>query len=219
MQLLRLARYVLLLAVLSLSLVYFTNYVLAVELNPTPTISKAPSYSENIRQRAKERAEEQKQDRASKAAEIKENWRVKACQTKEKVVRQQFRHLTDLVDNMFRHFDRTAERVQEYYKNKVVPTGKTAPNYDALLTDVKAKKEAVNKALTAAKTNAQDFDCNTENPREQLNQFHKDMQVVKQALYDYRKSIKNLTQAVHKVAQDNEEKATKAPKPTKEVRQ
>ena len=122
--------------------------------------------------------------------------KLKSCQAKEATIKQRSDQLTKTAENMLEKFDNIATRVEKYYSDKVVPSGKTVSNYDALVADIAAKKVLVQTALTKAQTDALAFSCTSDNPKGQLTQFREDMQAVKKALKDYRTSIKNLIVAV-----------------------
>ena len=122
--------------------------------------------------------------------------KLKVCQTKEKVIKNRLESLTALVTNQQTKFDKIATRVENFYTAKVLPTGKTLANYDALAADIDAKKAAVDSNLATAKTNADSFACGADDPKGALSGFREDMQSVKSALKEYRTSIKNLIVAV-----------------------
>lgn len=127
--------------------------------------------------------------------------KLKACQAKEDAIKKRSDQLTKMANNMLDKFDKIAARVEKYYTDTVVPSGKTVSNYDALVADITAKKTAVQTALTKAQTDTLAFSCTSDNPKGQLTQFREDMQAVKKALKDYRTSIKNLIVAVRSVNQ------------------
>lgn len=125
--------------------------------------------------------------------------KLKSCQAKQNAIKKRSDQLVKMTNNMLDKFDKIATRVETYYTDVVVPSGKTVSNYDALLADIAAKKTAVQTALTKAQTDAQAFDCTGSDPKGQLTQFREDMQSVKKALKDYRTAIKNLIVAVRSV--------------------
>ena len=125
--------------------------------------------------------------------------KLKACQAREKGIKNRSTHLADLAENMQDKFDVIAKRVQDYYTNTVLPAGKTVTNYDALLADIQTKKTAVQTALTKAQNDVNGFVCTSDNPKGTMMQFKDNMLAVKQALKDYRTSIKNLIVAIHSV--------------------
>lgn len=136
---------------------------------------------------------------SSARAEFKDrlaDTRLKFCQNKEEVIKKRMSSLTNLVTTMETKFDEIAKRVEEYYTTKVLPSGKTVANYDALVADIAAKKAIVGTDLALAQTNADSFTCTGDNPKGLLTQFRTDMQTVKKALQNYRTSIKNLITAV-----------------------
>ena len=134
--------------------------------------------------------------------------KLKVCQTHEKNITKRLESLTNLVTNQEEKFASIAARVENHYLTKSVPAGKTVSNYDALVADIAAKKTAVDNALATAKTNASNFSCTGDDPKGLLTTFRKDMQAVKSALHDYRKSIRNLIVAVRG------EKTSPTPSPT-----
>jgi peptidoglycan hydrolase CwlO-like protein len=141
------------------------------------------------------------------------NSSLKSCQAREDSIKTRLSNLIRLATNMQEKFDSIASRVEEYYTTKIVPSGKTVANYDALVADMAAKKSDVQTAITKAQSNVDDFSCDGDDPRTQMNTFRTDMQAVKQELKDYRTSIKNLIVAVRSVTGKSE---TEKPSPTPE---
>ncbi|HSX18683.1 MAG TPA: hypothetical protein VLE91_00955 [Candidatus Saccharimonadales bacterium] len=136
---------------------------------------------------------------------------LRSCQAKEAAIKNRSMHLTQLAQNMETKFDAIANRVENYYTTKVVPGGKTVPNYDALVADIQTKKTAASTALTKAQNDANNFSCSG-NPKTQLTQFREDMQLTKSALKNYRTSIRNLIVAVH--SQSGEKPSTQEASPS-----
>lgn len=128
-----------------------------------------------------------------------EGERLQFCENHQDEINTRLTSLGSLVANILGKFDAIAARVEEFYTTKVVPTGKTVSNYDALLSDIKAKKDAVSTALSNSQSDINGFSCNTDNPKGQIRLFGTDMQIVHKALQDYRTSIKNLIVAVMSV--------------------
>ncbi len=142
-----------------------------------------------------------------------EDKRLKFCQNHEGEIKIRLVSLGNLVANMLGKFDAIAQRVEDYYNNKVVPSGKTVPNYSTLVADIASKKAAVQTALTAAQSDVAGFTCTSDNPKGQLTQYRTDMQTVKKALQDYRTSIKNLIVAVRSVVGETENSPKPSEKP------
>jgi len=125
--------------------------------------------------------------------------KLKACQNREAAIQKRSTQLTKTAENMLTKFDSIATRVETHYTSKVVPSGKTVSNYDALVAEIATKKSTVQKDLNKANTDAAAFSCTSDDPKGILTQFRTDMQAVKQDLKDYRTSIKNLIVAVRSV--------------------
>ncbi len=125
--------------------------------------------------------------------------KMRACEARESSIKEKMQSLVRYANNMFEKFSKIADRVQEFYTTKVLASGKTVANYETLVADVQAKKDVAAEALAGAQTTAGTFDCSVDNPRSLYTQFRTNMQALKQALKNYRTSIKNLILAVHRV--------------------
>lgn len=139
---------------------------------------------------------------------------LRSCQAREEAVKNRMTSLTNLVSNIEKVFDSIAARVEAFYSDKVVPSGKTVSNYDTLVADISTKKGIVATDLTTAQSLVNSFNCSSDDPKGLLTQFRIDMQKVKSDLKDYRTSIKNLIVAVKKVAPSPSPEASESPKPT-----
>jgi len=126
--------------------------------------------------------------------------KLRYCQAKEKSIKNRVAGLVRTVNNMLEKFNKIVNRVKEYYTNKVLPSGRSVANYDALVADIETKKALVQEALTKAQTDADGFTCTGDDPKGTLTQFRTNMQAVKTALKNYRTSIKNLIVAIHSQA-------------------
>lgn len=123
---------------------------------------------------------------------------LRSCQAREASIKKRMAQLTRLATNMETKFSSISVRVQDYYTS----SGKTLSNYDDLVADIQAKKDAVDSAIGTAKTNSDAFSCVSLDPKSQVNQFRLDMQAVKDALKEYRTSIKNLIVAVRSLHEE-----------------
>lgn len=166
------------------------------EASETPESSETPEPSETPRVKGIDRLE---------------GLRLEFCQKHEDEVDTRLTSLGNLVANVLGKFDAIAARVEQFYTNKVIPTGRTVPNYDALLADITAKRTAVTTALSNTQNDINGFSCTAENPKGQIRLFRTDMQTVKRTLQDYRTSIKNLIVAVRSVVGETE---SESPKPS-----
>lgn len=124
--------------------------------------------------------------------------KLRSCESREEAIKNRGESLTRMAANMLGKFDAIVSRVKDFYQNKVIPTGKTVPNYDSLLADIASKKAAVEAALSAV-PDTDSFDCNSDDPKTHASDFREKMKDVKEALHEYRTSVKNLIAAIHRV--------------------
>lgn len=143
-----------------------------------------------------------------------EDKRLKFCENHQEEIKNRFGHLGNLVSLMFGKFDAIAKSVEDYYNNKLVPSGKTLSNYDALVVEIATKRAAVETALANTESDITDFSCTADNPKGQIRQYRIDMQTVKKALHEYRTSIKNLIVATRTIAPKESPEPTETPEPS-----
>ena len=144
------------------------------------------------------------QDATPKVGKRLGELKMKACQSHEESLQQRMTKLTNMTTNMQNKFAAHAQRVEDYYTDKVISAGKNVANYDQLVVDVENKNTKVSESLAKAQTTANNFSCEAENPKQVLTSFRKDMQSTKMALKEYRIAIKNLIVAVRGVAKTSE---------------
>lgn len=139
----------------------------------------------------------------------------RSCMAHEQAIKTRMTHLTRLATTMEETFGKIAMRAENFYVNKVIPSGKTVSNYNGLVADIATQKNAVTTSLAKAQTDANAFSCVSGSVKAQMTMFRIDMQNVKQALKTYRTSIKTLIVAVHSVVGDEESAVSATPEPTK----
>lgn len=125
---------------------------------------------------------------------------LRACQARQDAIKTRMMSLTRLATNIEMVFGSIAVRVEDFYTNKVVPSGKSLGNYNALVADIATKKGIADTDLASAESLVNSFSCTSDDPRGLLTNFRLDMQKVKSDLKDYRTSIKNLIVAVRTLA-------------------
>ncbi|KKT61464.1 MAG: hypothetical protein UW64_C0016G0019, partial [Microgenomates group bacterium GW2011_GWC1_44_37] len=125
--------------------------------------------------------------------------KMKSCQARESAVKIRMTQLTKLVTTMEITFDKIAERVQKYYTDKVLPSGRSLTGYDTLVNNISTQKIATQTALDKAKADISVFSCDSENPRALLLQFNTNMKLVKGALKTYRAAINKLIVAIRTI--------------------
>lgn len=95
-------------------------------------------------------------------------------------------------------FTKISDRVQQFVADKKL----TVENYDALVTEIDAKRDA---AQAAIETNtATKFDCSTTSADKPLQVPRTSVETVRTALHDYRTAIKNLIVNVKSSAEKQE---------------
>jgi len=149
--------------------------------------------------RLKEKRDELKEKIASRAAIRKEKLaeaKQKVCETRKKIIVNRSNKIAERAQKQFEVFQNHAQRVDDYYNNKLLPKGIIVPNYEALKADIAAKKDAVQVAIEAAKAAAANFDCAGDDPKGQLATFREDMREAIAALKEYRTSIRNFIVAI-----------------------
>lgn len=138
--------------------------------------------------------------------------KMRVCRTHEETIKNRMSSLTRMATNMFETFDSIATRVETYYTEKVVPGGKTVPDYEDLVSSIASKKMDTKDALLAAQNDRDTFSCEGDNPKGLLTTFRKDMQEVKSSLKDYRTAIKDLIVAIRSSTSDTGKKERLTPR-------
>ncbi|HKY74389.1 MAG TPA: hypothetical protein VJ246_03710 [Patescibacteria group bacterium] len=140
------------------------------------------------------------------AARLKDG-NIQSCQVRETTIKTRSEHLVQLATTMERAFGSITTRVEDYYVSKVLSSGKSVANHDALLADIQSKKDGVQQAILNAQSDILAFSCTADNPKRLIVQFNNDMRVVKSALGLYRTAIRKLIVAIHAIVGE-ESKAT-----------
>lgn len=138
-------------------------------------------------------------NQAMNSREPREDGRIRSCAAREKTLTTRMARLTNLATNMMTKFDGHVERIEKHYTTKILPKGAELSNYESLLANIKDKKAAVQVALAESQANTDAFKCESDDPKAQLQQFRSNMQTVKQALHQYRTSIKDLIVAINSI--------------------
>ena len=125
-----------------------------------------------------------------------EEAKLRVCRLREKNIVNRSNQMIRHANRMVEVFGSIAARIQNYYLTRLVPQGKTLPNYDVLVSDVQTNKNAIAPLLQALQTDISNFKCDGDNPGGQLTQFRTDIQAVIQGLKAYKTSIRNLIVAV-----------------------
>lgn len=138
------------------------------------------------------RATERKQARTDKLEAAK----VRACEIRQNAIKKRSEQIVKRARNQVDVFSKIAQRVKEFYQNKLVPQGKIVSNYDRLVADIESKEALLAPLLYKAQVDAASFSCDRDRPSDQVLGFNQDMRAVIAALNAYRKSVRNLIAAV-----------------------
>lgn len=128
--------------------------------------------------------------------------KLKVCEKVEARLKKRSVNIATKADKMADRFSRIAERVKEYYTNKLLPKGVTIDNYDALVADIAAHEAVANNAVANVKSSSSSFDCDANDPKGRLAQFKDEVKGVIAALKDYRETVVNLIVAVRTKAKN-----------------
>jgi hypothetical protein len=114
------------------------------------------------------------------------------CQQRQARIEQHAVNATKHATAMSDTFAQIADRVLAFQDEK----GILVENSIELVADVEAKRASVDSAVQQANQVISVFDCQSDGPKAQLQQFVGEMDNVRHALKAYRQSIKNLIQGV-----------------------
>lgn len=118
-------------------------------------------------------------------------------------------HIKNLIAEIANRIDQRVDRVKAFVsKNNL-----TVANYDSLLSDITAKKQAVVSARADVVSAISSFDCNSNERKSQEANVKTKVEAYKTAIQAYKKSVRNLLTAV-KTATEAE---LKSPTPTSQA--
>lgn len=121
--------------------------------------------------------------------------KLKACQNREKAITNVMGRISDRGQKQLDLFSSIATKTKAFY----VVKGKTLGNYDALVADVTAKKDAAQTAVDTVKANRVTFKCDGTDPKGAAATFKESLKLQITALKEYKTSVKNLIVGVKSV--------------------
>ncbi len=161
-------------------------FSLAVAL-PAVTFAQ-PVRAEEAQTTARETVAEKRQARLADA-------KLRACQNREKAINNIMARMGDRGQRQINLFTKIAEKTQAFYVKK----GKALSNYDALVTDVTAKKTSAQTAVQTTKSSVIDFKCDGTDPKGAVAVFKENLKAQNTALKAYKTAVKNLIVGVKSV--------------------
>lgn len=163
----------------------------------------AQQQTTQIQQRGEE-AQVQSQERREAGQARLEAAKLKACQNREKAVQNIMARISDRGTKQLDVFTKISDRVQAFYAEK----GNTLSNYDALVAEVNAKKEAAQAAVETVKNGSTEFRCDGDNPKAVADSFKENLQAMNAALKEYKTAVKDLIVGVKSVQSTTTEGST-----------
>ncbi len=124
------------------------------------------------------------------------DFKVKACEARQANIQKRSEQIVKRATSQLDTFSKIAQRVEQYYTEKLVPAGKTVANYNTLVADIATKEAAIAPLIAKAQAGAAGFSCDKDRPADQVKQFGADMKAVIVGLEAYRMSVRNLIVAV-----------------------
>ena len=159
-------------------------------------------------------AQANKEKEVKSQAQASDTAKERACENRENAIKKRSDQLIRFTNNQFRVFTSIADRVKTYYTDIVIPSGVMVENYNDLVEEIANKQATVSAELDKATAEYKEFTCSSEKPGSQISAFRTGMQAVKQALKDYRTSIKNLIVAVRSAIDADDESTKETEKET-----
>lgn len=116
-----------------------------------------------------------------------DNAKKRVCENRSKNIEAIMTRSVKRAENHIKLFSTIAERVQAFYEKK----GLNVANYDELVSAIDAAKVAAESAITDMKA-AANFDCDSDDPKGEIEAFKEAHKTVLNELHDYRTAVKNL---------------------------
>jgi hypothetical protein len=196
---------------LLLSILFIASFVFF-----TPVLGQTGNGLKNkqsIENKLKEMEGRRKANIASRAADKKAKLdakKLKVCETKQRNITRRSQAAAARAANQFRVFGSITDKVDKFYTEKVLARGITVASYSALKDDILANKTLAEASVNNASASAATIDCNSENPKGQIQTFREDMKEVISALKNYRTSVRNFIVAVKSAIGKNQSASNSA---------
>src|SRR3989344_1744756 len=108
------------------------------------------SVRERVKTQIEERLKQAREKLASKAALRKEKLetaKLRICEARKSGIVRRSTRLAERAERQLNNFGSKLDRVENFYNNTLLPKGIVIENYDDLIADVEAKKQAVAEAI------------------------------------------------------------------------
>ncbi len=152
--------------------------------------------------KTEERKKELEAKRAELEAKQQENKekltekRLEQCKKVESRINENMQRIADRKTKQVEVFNKIADRTMAFYEEN----GLSLENYDALVSDVVAKRGLAEAEIENLKSATIDFKCDTENPLKVSDAFKQARESLVSTMKEYKTSVKNLIVGVKSVA-------------------
>mgnify|MGYP001613499081 CR=1 FL=1 len=191
--------------------------------SPTPKLEKPRVIKERIKNAheknlmIRENIKNRASDAAQKRKEHLTEARLKLCEARQKGISQRVKFMLERGKVIHTGHEKIYARVDKFYNEKLVPNGHTLSNYADLKAEVEANKANVQTLLDAAKESGTSFECNSDDPKGQIDAFHDDVKALIEANNAYKESVHTFVKAVRDLAKTVKTQTSPSPAPTAEV--
>lgn len=151
----------------------------------------AHAEAEARREAAKAKTETAREETKARLSDTK----LRVCQKHQASITNTMARISTRGEKQLDLFSRIAERTQTFYAKK----GAVLSNYDALVADVAAKKEAARAAIAMIAEHSGSFECSSDDPKGSVTSFRDHQKQAIEALKEYKTSVKNLIVGVKSV--------------------
>lgn len=141
-----------------------------------------------LRADAKAKAAEMREGKQEKTAEKLQ----KVCENREKAVNNKLKAFNNAADKHLTRLNGVFDKLQSFQAEQQ----RDVANYDELVATANEKKQAATDAVTALKELAVDIDCTSTDPASSLGAVKTAAKDAREALKEYRKSLKDIVVAL-----------------------
>lgn len=129
---------------------------------------------------------------------------IRSCEARFTNVQTRSQNMVRHANTLMNRIGAIETKVEDFYQDRVVASGQEVENYNDLQAQIQAKQRVVEMKLEEAQKTASDFSCDND-PKGQVRNFGNDIKEVTTALNEYKKSVRDLLVAVHRVSLGMEE--------------
>ncbi len=188
-------------------------------LTANTTVTASPTTMkdklDSIKLDRKEKVEARISERAQKKEERLSEARLKICEARSSVIKGRLKSLNARAKIIHEGHEKIYLRVDKFYNEKLVANGYKLSNYDTLKKNVEDNKAKVIALHSALKDTGEGFDCNSDDPKGEVDAFKEDMKELILANKAYKDSIHVFVKAVRDLAKTAKlEKISVTPVPT-----